>query len=307
MNKKQLNTLWDGKSRGRKSGYIIFIWLLKMGLTPAYALLIFVALYYWITERRKSVILYHFYQDRIGYGKLRSFVSVYRNYYLFGQCLIDRIALMSSNPNFRVTFAGERYLRDMAQAGKGGLLVGAHLGNWEVAGFFLYRINVPINIVIYDNEYNYIKACLKKAANKTTVYNIIPVMDDMSHSYAISAALLRGEFVCLHADRYMWQSSFVCHRFLNEEALFSRSIFRLCTMFDIPVTFVYAFRLKFRRYHLCATKPKIYSGTKEERIQQFADDYIEELEKNTVHHPLHWFNFFDFWQKDSLVFSKYPH
>jgi predicted LPLAT superfamily acyltransferase len=34
-------------------------------------------------------------------------------------------------------------------------------------------------------------------------------------------------------------------------------------------------------------------------LTAFADDYIEELEKNTVHHPLHWFNFFDFWKKDA--------
>jgi predicted LPLAT superfamily acyltransferase len=72
-------------------------------------------------------------------------------------------------------------------------------------------------------------------------------------------------------------------------------------MFEIPVTFVYAFRLKYGKYHFYATKPKIYSGTKEEKLNAFADDYTEELEKNTMLYPLHWFNFFDFWKKDARM------
>ncbi|MDR1130264.1 MAG: hypothetical protein LBK96_04720 [Prevotellaceae bacterium] len=288
---------WDGKSKGKKSGYVIFIWLLRTGLTPAYALLIFVALYYCIVERRKSVISYNFFRRRIGFGVLRSLVSVYRNYFLFGQCLVDRVALMSANPNFTITLTGENHLIDMAKQGKGCLLVGAHLGNWEIAGYFLYRINVPVNIVMYDNEYEHIKECLKSAGNRKVAYRIIPLKDDMSHLYAVTEALSRGEFVCLHADRCMDNSKLLYHKFINEEAPFSQSIFRLCTMLDVPVTFVYAFRMKFRRYHFHATRPRVYSGTKEEKLREFADDYIEELEKNTVHHPLHWFNFFDFWKK----------
>ncbi|MDR1886328.1 MAG: lysophospholipid acyltransferase family protein [Prevotellaceae bacterium] len=288
---------WDGKSKGNKSGYAVFILLLRMGLAPAYALLVFVSLYYCIAERRKSVISYNFYRKRIGFGVLRSVISVCRNYFIFGQCLIDRIALMTANPNFGITFTGENHLTDMAKQGKGGLLVGAHLGNWEIAGHFLYRINVPVNIVMYDNEYENIKEYLESVKNKQNAYRIIPLKDDLSHLYAITEALSRGEFVCLHADRYMDNSKLLYHKFLNEDAPFSQSIFRLCTMFDIPVTFVYAFRLKFRRYHFHASKPKTYSGTKDEKIKEFADDYIRELEKKTGHYPLHWFNFFDFWKK----------
>jgi predicted LPLAT superfamily acyltransferase len=289
---------WDGKSKGRKSGYLIFIWLLKTGLTPAYLLLIFVALYYCIAERRKSVISYNFFRKRIGFGVVRSLISVYCNYFLFGQCLIDRIALMSANRNFAITLTGENYLTDMAQQGKGGLLVGAHLGNWEIAGYFLYRINIPVNIVVYDNEYEDIKECLKSAGNRKASYRIISLKDDMSHLYKITDALSRGEFVCLHADRYMDKSKLVYHKFLNGEAPFSKGIFRMCTMFDVPVTFVYTFRQKFGKYHFYATKPRIYSGTKEEKMKDFADDYIGELEKNAVYHPLHWFNFFDFFKCD---------
>jgi predicted LPLAT superfamily acyltransferase len=208
---------------------------------------------------------------------------------------------MSANRNFAITSTGENYLTDMARQGKGGFLVGAHLGNWEVAGYFLYRINIPINIVVYDNECEDIKECLKSAVNRKNTCRIIPLKDDMSHLYEITDALSRGEFVCLHADRYMDKSKIAYYRFLNEEAPFSKAIFRLCTMFDVPVTFVYAFRLKFGKYHFHATKPRTYSGTKDEKSDKFADDYIDELEKNAVNHPLHWFNFFDFWKKDNLV------
>jgi len=287
---------WDGKSKGTKSGYAIFISLLKVGLSPAYVLLVFVAFYYCIAERKKSNISYKFYRERIGYGRLRSFISVYRNYYIFGQSLIDRVASMSGmSHQFRITFKGENHLTEMAEQGKGGLLIGAHVGNWEIAGHFLYRIKVPVNIVMFDNDYEKIKEFLNSIKSETS-YKIIPIKNDFSHIYEITEALSRGEFVCLHADRHFDNSRLIYHDFLGKPAPFSEAVFRMCTLYNVPITFVYAFKMKFRRYHFYASPPKTYSGSKEEKVSSFADDYVKELENKTRHYPLHWFNFFDFWK-----------
>jgi predicted LPLAT superfamily acyltransferase len=293
---------WDGRSKGSKSGYAIFVAMLRAGLAPAYILLIFVSLYYFIAERRKSSVVYRFYRKRTGFGVCRSIISVYRNYYIFGQCLIDRVAVIWNNSKFRITFEGEHHLIDMANRGKGGLLVGAHLGNWEIAGNFLYRIKVPVNIVVFDNEYENIKTYLHsvktQTANNEFFYKIIPLKDDFSHLYLINEALSKGEFVCLHADRYFDNSKLIYRDFLGEEAPFSEAVFRMCVLFKVPVTFVYAFKRKFMRYHFYASCPKIYTGTKDEKLSEFANDYIAELENKTRDYPLHWFNFYNFWNNN---------
>lgn len=45
---------WDGKSRGNVVGYKIFVFIMKkLGLSPAYFLLIFIAGYYFIFTKKK--------------------------------------------------------------------------------------------------------------------------------------------------------------------------------------------------------------------------------------------------------------
>ena len=80
-------------------------------------------------------------------------MNVYRNYFWFGQTLIDKIVLMSGLPNkFSFNFDGEENLREMVAGGKGGMLISAHVGNWEIAGFLLKRLDARINIVMYGDR-----------------------------------------------------------------------------------------------------------------------------------------------------------
>ena len=68
---------------------------------------------------------------------------------------------MSGIPNrFTFNFDGEENLRKMVELGKGGLLLSAHIGNWEIAGHLLKRLNTKINIVMFDGEVQQIKAYL---------------------------------------------------------------------------------------------------------------------------------------------------
>jgi predicted LPLAT superfamily acyltransferase len=85
---------WSGKSKGGKTGHEIFILLLKyFGLIPAYTLLYFVSAYYFLTSWKSNKSSY-FYFRMLGYGKVKSILSIYKNYYIFGQTLIDRISAM---------------------------------------------------------------------------------------------------------------------------------------------------------------------------------------------------------------------
>ncbi len=90
----------------------------------------------------------------------------------------------------------------MAALGKGGLLLSAHVGNWEAAGYLLERLNTNISIVMFDGEHQKIKQYLEKVT-ATKKASVIVIKDDLSHVYAINEALSRNELVCMHADRFM--------------------------------------------------------------------------------------------------------
>src|ERR1043166_4424744 len=91
---------WQGKSRGTKLGYRIFVGVLeRFGVLPAYVLLRFVTCYYFLFSWKSSGIIFDYFHSRIGFGKVKSFFKIYSNYYLLGQTVIDKIVIMSGIPN----------------------------------------------------------------------------------------------------------------------------------------------------------------------------------------------------------------
>src|SRR5258706_10316251 len=95
---------WQGKSKGSRLGYSIFIGILrKWGVLPAYFLLKFVTFWYFLFSFTSSRIIYRFFREKLGFGRLKSIGKLYSNYYHFGQTIIDRIVVMSGIPN-RFTF-----------------------------------------------------------------------------------------------------------------------------------------------------------------------------------------------------------
>ena len=71
--------------------------------------------------------------------------------------------MMSSKKKaFTYTFNNEKVLREMSNNQKGGILISAHLGNWENAGNLIHqRITSTINIVMLDAEVKKIKSFLE--------------------------------------------------------------------------------------------------------------------------------------------------
>ena len=297
--KNMSNRNWTGKSKGNKTGHQIFVWLLKhFGVKPAYSLLLFVSFYYFITSIKTNKYTYRYFR-KLGFNKIKSIVCIYKNYYAFGQTIIDRISAMAGFSNrFTYNFDGEDYLHKMVSNGKGGIMLSAHTGNWEIAGHFLDRLNTPINILMLDAEYAHIKNYLDQVTGKRKA-KIIVIKNDMSHVFEIMEALNNNELICIHADRLLDKNQkSIDISFLEEKARFPHSIFKMIVTYNVPVTFVFAHKETSSHYHFTATPEKIYNtGDKEERLTQLATDYVTELEKKVKLYPLQWYNYYNFWEK----------
>lgn len=290
---------WQGKSKGNKLGYRIFIGVLRYGgVRPAYFLLAFVACYYCLFSFRSSQSIFQYFHRKIGYSRFRALIGVYRNYYVFGQTLIDKIVIMAGVPNrFSFHFDGEEHLHEMVTGGKGGILLSAHLGNWEVAGHLFTRLQTRINIVMFDGEHQRIKDYLAGITGGRQV-NVIVLKDDLSHIYAIHDALSKQELVCMHADRFMEGNKTAEMTFLGETARFPIGPFLLAATFRVPVSLVFAFKETNTHYHLYATEPKVYQGAKQGGLQESMQDFVNVMEEKVKRYPLQWFNYYDFWSKD---------
>jgi len=290
---------WKGKTRGGVLGYKIFVWTLKyFGLPFAYFLLLFVVTYFIFSSGKAFRAVYYYFRKVLGYGVFRSLISIYRNYYYFGQVLVDKIALLSGiECRFTFDFEGEEYLRQMD---KGGLLISGHIGNWEIAGQLLNRLEKNINIILFDAEHEQIKGYLSDVFTSRRV-NFIIIKEDYSHLQEIRQALERSEIVAMHGDRFIEGNKVFSMNFLGKPALFPAGPVNLAARFSVPVSYVFALKETRKHYHFYATPLRHveFSANLKKReviLKEAVEAYVSALEKTVKRYPLQWFNYYNFWE-----------
>lgn len=287
---------WEGKSRGTVLGYKIFVFFIKKaGIKTAYFILYFVAAYYFIFLKKNNQAIFYYFKERLGYSYFKSKKMVYKSYYTFGQTILDKVSIAAGMRNkFSYDFDGVEILKKLLSEKKGGVLISAHIGNFEIAEHFFGEIDVEfqINLVTTDLEHSAIKKYLEKITKKSSVKFIL-IKEDLSHIFEINAALARNELVCFTGDRYFEGGKFLTEKLLGEEAKFPAGPFLIASRLKVPVVFVYVMKEPNLHYHLY-TREAIVKH-RDEKVLLKA--YTENLEMMLKEYPLQWFNYFDFWDK----------
>lgn len=286
---------WDGKTKGTVWGYKFFIYCIHLfGLRTSYLVCRFVSLYYFLFHSKERNGLVQFYEKGLGYSKNKALWTSIGTFYQYGQTLIDRFAIKTKRAKrFTYDFNNEEALLDLSHKGQAAILLSAHVGNWENAGYLLReRVTNKVNVLVLDAEYEKIKQLVEETGG--VGYQFIPIKKDLSHLIAIKKALNNNEFVAIHADRYMEGTPTQERIFLGHPAKFPAGVFELAFKLKVPVTMVYAFKRTDTHYELSATPPSLPSSAGE-----LLSSYIQHLEAKVRANPKQWFNFFQFY--DSIT------
>ena len=285
---------WSGKSRGGGLGYTLFFLFLKYGgLFFAYTVLRFVALYFLVSAPKAVKNLYGYFKNKQGYSVYRSAVSIYLNFVLLGESIIDRMAvIMGMTDKYHFNFKDEPVLKKAVENENGCLMVSAHIGNWQVAQAFLHRFDrKKVNVVMVDVENEKIKQFIKNSVGRENV-NIIVVKEGLDYLIDLVNAFRNKEVVCLHGDRFVEGSQVAEIEFFSKKADFPLGPFTLAKKFKVPVSFTFVMKTGRTEYSFYATEGKIYD-TEAEMMK----DYVTALEDMLKKYPLQWFNYHDFWKE----------
>ncbi len=206
--------------------------------------------------------------------------------------------MMSGIKNkFTFHFDGEENLRKIVELKRGGLLLSCHIGNWEIAGNLLKRLDTKVHIVMFDGEHEKIKKYITRVTGERSV-NVIVIKNDISHIYEISEAFKNNELVCMHADRFVEGNKTMTANFLGKDARFPMGPFVLATTFKVPVSFVFAMKETMCHYHLFASDIKEYGQKgRKELMQEMLNDFVMEMEQKVKQYPEQWYNYYNFWQQ----------
>lgn len=289
---------WKGKTRGGAFGYLFFIYLIRyLGITAAYTFLSLVVLYFIPFAPKATKSTWGYARRILRYSRMRAAGLLLRNYYRLGQILIDKVAIgngMVGKYHFRFEHYPE--FLDVLNSNQGVIMIGAHVGNWEIGAPFFDDYGKKINIVMYDAEHRRIKEMLEKNG-KAGEYKIIPVNEDnLTHVFRIKEALDKREYVCFQGDRYVNKEKLLSCPFLGKEAQFPAGPFLLASRMKVPVVFYFAMREAGRtyRFHFTVSEKSIpVKGIKPE--EALLHQYVAALEQMIDQYPEQWFNYYPFW------------
>jgi predicted LPLAT superfamily acyltransferase len=269
-------------------------------------LLYVIAFYYALirgTARRAS----RDYLRRI--GERATFGHVVRHLHTFAQVSLDRMFFLTGRwDSFCFEQRNHELLVEAAKSGRGVLLLGAHLGSFEVMRCRAKEVDIPINVVVDFSNAERINAVLRTLSPDAETRLISLGEDPLAAMLEIRAAIDRGELVAILGDRQPETKAkpgkpgnprVVMSQFLGADAAFPAGPWLLAHTLRCPVYFVAGVYTQPNHYALhferLADEVRLDRHERTAALARYAQTYASMLESYARSAPLNWFNFFDFW------------
>ena len=240
---------------------------------------------------------YQYFRQRQGFGPLKSFRMTYVNLVLFSQVVIDKFAMFAGK---KMKLKVENYdiFKNLAAKEEGFVILSAHVGCYEMAGYELVSDKKPFNALVFAHE----KESVMKGRKSLFIGNhikMIPIKSDMSHIFAIDNALANGEIVSIPADRMLGSTKSVEVNFLGTKAKLPMGPFSIAAMRGLNVIAVNVMKTSSTGY-TAYIKQLDYDkdANRKQQVKQLANQYSEELEQILKIYPAQWYNYFDFWNAE---------
>jgi predicted LPLAT superfamily acyltransferase len=233
-------------------------------------------------------------------GRWANWSDGYRHVLSFATTIHDRIYLLNERFDlFDLEVVGAEALHAALARQPGALLIGAHLGSFEVlraAG--RGQAGLRVAMLMYEENARKINATLE-AINPRATQDIIP-LGRMEAMLEARDKLDAGYLVGMLADRSLGDDPTVTLPFLGEPARFPLGPWRLAAMLQRPVFFMTGLYLGGNRYQLHFVPLADFSATprsgRDAAIHDAMQRYGDCLTQFCKLAPYNWFNFFDFWQ-----------
>jgi predicted LPLAT superfamily acyltransferase len=224
--------------------------------------------------------------------------DLWRHYFYFAATLLDRVYFLAGRTDlFDIELDGVDELNATIAAGRGCILLGAHLGSFELLRILALNNKIPVCAVMYENNSPKISDTLGTLNPELVSRTIAP--GGIDTMLRISERLALGEVVAMLGDRWAGSDKTVTCRFFGRDAAFPRGPLVLAHALRVPVVLFFSpyyggarYRVQFEPF--CDTYPGERS-TREAWIQQTAQRYAERLEHYCRLAPYNWFNFHDLW------------
>ena len=284
--------------RGSLLAVRIIRWItLHIGRWAARLLLYPITLYFLLTgrEQRRSSRRYL----RRALDREPGIWDIARHFHCFAATILDRVYLIRGDrQRFDLRLHGASQAFDGARSGQGCLLLGSHLGSFEVTRMLAaIQDDVKLKVLMYE-EHNPALTGVLHDLNPEFADTVIG-LGRVDALLAARESLNNGEMIGILGDRVAESDKVTTCRFLGDEATFPSGPMLLASMLEVPVILFFGLYRGGNRYELhfelFSHRVTIRRDHREEDIQKWTQRYAERLEFYARRAPYNWFNFYEFW------------
>jgi predicted LPLAT superfamily acyltransferase len=289
--------LWKPKAE-RGSAWLIHLiaWLARTAGRPFCRILLYpIVLYFVLTDTMARRSSREFLSAAT--GRPARWMEVFAHLYSFASTLLDRVYLAAGEfHRFHISVEGDALVRDALESGKGCLLLGSHLGSFDLMTLANKAFKgLPVNILMYFDPRSRVRQI---AGIDDSRYKIIPLgrPDSLLRAYEL---LKEGEIVAALADRVDGSSASLDSSFLGKPASFPLGPHVLAARAGVPVILFFGlyeggtnYRIQFAKFG-----PAAPANSRRAMLQGVVDRYASLLEQVARRHPKNWFNFYPYWTK----------
>ena len=227
--------------------------------------------------------------------------EIFRLYFAFGATMLDRVFLLTGrHAAYDITIEGLDLLKREAAAGRGVILLGAHIGSFDalraIAG-----AGAPVEVRALMHEDNAAKASeFYNALDPTRAASIIPLGRPESMLLA-KECLERGGMVGILGDRAARGDRLVPTPLLGKDAPLPAGPMQLAAVLGAPVILCAGLWLGPRRYLLrfepFTDRVVLERSRREAATAEWLARYAAWVGETCRRYPFNWFNFYDVWQE----------
>ncbi len=237
----------------------------------------------------------------VALGRKARLGDLFRHYHTFASVILDRVFLLAPNGGrFDVRVHGEAVVMDRYQRGKGLILLGSHLGSFEVlrAQGVLGK-QLPVKVLMYDRNAAKVNTVLN-AINPAITRTVIPVgrADTLLRA---KQAVDEGALLGILGDRLTSDDRAVACRFFGAQASFPGGPLLLAALLRVPVVLAFGIYRGGARYdihfELLTDRVAVEGADRMEDVRRWTQAYATRLEHHCRQAPYNWFNFYDFWSR----------
>lgn len=235
-------------------------------------------------------------------GRAPSLAESFRHYHTFAATILDRLCLFAGRQQgFALDVHGEAALNEAIRRGQGCLLVGAHLGSFEMLrALGAQRAGLAIKALMYSANAQKFNRVFD-ALNPQLAADVIHV-GSFDSLLGVQEHLAQGHVLALLGDRVVGEAKRVRCDFLGAPADFSSAPWLLASALKVPVVLFFCLHRGDRQYEIhfepLADRIVLDRRRRDADLQAWAQRYADRLAHHCRSAPFNWFNFYDFWNEE---------